>query len=88
MNAQYLRLVLANGDEMRLTDSLTSGKLYVQTADGEFVQVTSARVMTGVRMQGKTCINPDGTVVEYDAEDHIERIIPPQQPWLKAGDSA
>lgn len=87
MNALYLRLMLANGEETRFTDCLTGGKLYIKTDSGEFVQVESARVMTGIKMQKKTCINPDGTVIEYDWDDNIERIVPPQEPWLKAGDT-
>lgn len=86
VNALYLKLVLENGEEIRLTDGLTGGNLYVKTASGELVRVESARVMTGIKMQKKTCINPDGTVIEYDQDDNIERIVPPQAPWMKAGD--
>ena len=88
MNALYLKLMLANGEETPLPDCLTGGNLYVKTESGEFVQVQAARVMTGIKMQKKTCINPDGTVIEYDQDDNIERIVPPQFPWMKAGDHA
>ena len=86
MNALYLKLMLTNGEETPLPDCLTGGNLYVKTAGGDFVQVESARVITGIKMQKKTCINPDGTVIEYDQDDNIERIVPPQFPWMKAGD--
>lgn len=86
MNALYLRLILENGEEIRLTDCLTGGQLYVRTSGGDFVRVESARVITGITTQRTTCINPDGTVIEYDADNNIERIVPPQEPWLKAGD--
>jgi hypothetical protein len=86
MNAQYLRLVLANGEETRLTESLTGGQLYVKTENGDFVQVTCARAIIGIKAERKSCIRPDGTMVEYDARDNIERIVPPSEPWLKTGD--
>ena len=82
----YLKLMLKNGEETPLPDCLVSGNLYVKTESGDFIRVESARVMTGIKIQKKTCINPDGTVIEYDQDDNIERIVPPQFPWMKTGD--